>query len=49
MLERLLEQSRVSMHGSSFRVEAGFPLALIADKLGTCAARSGGGQTGLGQ
>jgi len=36
-LEQLLELSRISVHGTTFRIETAFPLALIARELGTCA------------
>jgi hypothetical protein len=37
-LQQLLERSRVALNGASFRVVAAFPIALIADRLGECAA-----------
>lgn len=42
VLQQLLERSRVSLDGKTFRVEAAFPLALIANRLGDCAAVDGG-------
>jgi len=41
-LQQLLERSRVSLHGTSFRVEAAFPIALIAERLGACATADAG-------
>ncbi len=41
-LEQMMELSRVSLHGSSFRIESAFPLALIARGLGSCAAADAG-------
>jgi hypothetical protein len=42
-LLQLLERSSVSVNGTSFRIEAGFPLALIAEQLENCASERDGG------